>query len=122
MGLCRACSPQQISLYELDRNGTWVNATRKHRQLLEKWAEVDILSLEAARQRGDHSEAVRLALTVYLAAESGGFERRYRAVANRALRENGRPDLAALIDEAARRGVRLVDLEPESPDVSKHNR
>jgi hypothetical protein len=115
-GLCRACSPIQQSIFALNRRGVWTDATSRHRCLVKEWIQDDIKNLQEAQAGNDKDEIGRLALNLYLNAENAGLVPQYRNIVKRALRKIGWSQFIDMIDQAARRKCRLVDLSAMSED------
>jgi hypothetical protein len=109
-GLCHACSPIKRTIFELNRHGSWVDATSRHRRLVEKWIQEDIESLQEAVADKDEGEIGRAAMNIYLDAESAGSASRYRGTVKRALREIGWLHFIDLIEAANRRKCRIADV------------
>jgi hypothetical protein len=120
-GGCDACGPIQRSIFELNLQNTWVDATLKHRPLVETWIREDIDDLREAKSSKDESMIVRAALNIYLDSETAGITRKYKGMVQSALREIGELHYIDLIDTASRRGCRIIEVV-EGPPVSEDER
>ena len=110
-GLCHACSPIHRNIFELNRRGVWVDATARHRRLVETWIQEDVESLQEAMAGQDKTEVGTAALNLYLNAETAGCAARYRNTVKGALDSIGWRHFTDMIDEAARRRCLLIDLD-----------
>ena len=109
-GLCRACSPIQMAVFELGAHGAWADATSRHRALVKQWIQDEIENLAEAMSKGDPTEIGRAALSVYLHAETAGCASQYRKLVTRALTSIKGEHFVELIEEATRRKCRLMSL------------
>jgi hypothetical protein len=109
-GFDHADSPIQQSIFELSRDGVWIEATSRHRHLVEEWIQDDLKILQEAKTSKDKEDIRSAALNLYLNAENAGQAGRYRKMVKQALKESGWDYINALIDQAARRKCRLIEI------------
>ncbi len=120
-GICDDCIPVQRSIFELNPQNTWVDATSKHRRLVETWIRDDIDDLQEAKSSKEESMIARAALNIYLDSETAGITRKYKGMVKSALQEIGELHYIDLIDAASRRGCRIIEVM-EGPPVSEDER
>jgi hypothetical protein len=118
--LTRAESPSQCAIFELNKHGEWMDATLRHRRLIEEWIRDGLKELQEAKAAHDTSNIIRTALNVYLDAETAGETSRYLPLVKKTLKQTGQGDyFYGLIDKARKRRCKLADLDGKCAEDSE---